>query len=168
MQYLFRLFGPNFKIIIFKNGTQNPATWLKQNLCSFLLSKIYLQAPCVLKSSYDYYDGGVEFLCYTQEPPTAERRQRRCESECQTAFTGPRLDFQLLRLYCSNCSVFSSYAVQCSVVQFAREVVRPGNSLCPNQARPEVTFASQRSPCLRTPPKHGKPTAPPPLTLSSW
>ena len=49
-----------------------------------------------------------------------------------------------------QCSAISSYAVQCSVVQFARKVVRPGNSLCRNQARPEVTFASQRSPCLRT------------------
>ena len=37
-----------------------------------------------------------------------------------------------------------------SAVQFARELVRPGNSLCPCQARAEVTFASQRSPCLRT------------------
>ena len=62
--------------------------------------------PICLQSSYDYYDGGGEFLCYIQEPPTAERRQRRCE--CQTASTGPRLVFS-----CSDCTV---QIVQCSAL----------------------------------------------------
>ena len=44
--YLFRLYGPDFKIYIFGIVTANPTTWLKQNLCLFLSSKNCLQAPC--------------------------------------------------------------------------------------------------------------------------
>ena len=46
MRYLFRPSGPDFKIYIFSNGGQNPAAWLKQNLCLFLSSKNCLQAQC--------------------------------------------------------------------------------------------------------------------------
>ena len=44
--YLFRLYGPDFKINIIVILTSNPTTWLKQNLCLFLPSKDCLQAQC--------------------------------------------------------------------------------------------------------------------------
>ena len=42
-----RAYGPDLKIYIFRNGGPNPATWLKQNLCSFLSSKNCVHAPCM-------------------------------------------------------------------------------------------------------------------------
>ena len=58
--------------------------------------------------------------------------------------------FRLFSVQQSALMLFSVQLFSYSAVQFARELVRPGNSLCPCQARAEVTFASQRSPCLRT------------------
>ena len=47
MWYLFRPYGPDFNIYKFRNGGPNQATWLKQNLCSFLSSKNCVHAPCM-------------------------------------------------------------------------------------------------------------------------
>ena len=94
---------------------------------------------------------------------TSKSHQKLSEGRGDVRVSARQLSLDLVWFFsCSDCTVqivqcsaIRSYAVQCSVfsyseVQFARELVRPGNSLCPCQARVEVTFASQRSPCLRT------------------
>ena len=50
--YLFRPYGPDFKINIFWILTSNPVNGLKQNPCLFLTSKKYLQDPCGWDNTY--------------------------------------------------------------------------------------------------------------------